>query len=209
MVFVKLFTFLFFLDNNYILLSYLFKKTQLLTKTNKLMKNLKIALLLVLAAAFVLPACKKGENDPFLSLLSRKARVVGEWELKSGTITYNGTTVTYPQPNYTQTFEFKGDHTYSITEVDNGSTSVEQGSWAFSGAAKDLDLKNKEALLLYSTSYTSGSSTSTYTGYYALSGPTVILLDKLASKEMVVNYDGNSTSGGTSYTVTGNLTYEQ
>ncbi len=173
------------------------------------MKNFKIALFLVLAAAFILPSCKKGENDPFMSIHSRKARVVGVWTLKSGTITYNGTAVTYPQPNYTQTFEFKGDHTYTITEVDNGSTSVEKGSWAFSGGAKDLDLKNKEALLLYSTSYTSGTSTSTYTGYYALSGPTVLLLDKLANKEMVVNYSGNSTSGGTSYTVTGSLTYEQ
>lgn len=173
------------------------------------MKNLKIALLVVLAAAFVLPSCKKGENDPFLSLHSRKARVVGEWTLKSGTITYDGSITTYPMANYTQTMEFKGDHTYTITTVNGGSTSVEKGSWAFSKSAKDIDLKNKEALLLYSTSSTSGSSTNTYTGFYALSGPTVLLIDKLANKEMVVKYDGTESYSGTSHTLTGSLTYEQ
>ncbi|PBQ32188.1 hypothetical protein CNR22_10530 [Sphingobacteriaceae bacterium] len=33
--------------------------------------------------------CKKGEDDPLLSLRTRKARVVGEWKIKSGTENYN------------------------------------------------------------------------------------------------------------------------
>lgn len=173
------------------------------------MKNLKIALLLVLAAAFVLPACKKGENDPFMSLHSRKARVVGEWTQKSGTVTANGTVYTYPIANRTEVMEFMSDGTYTITVVDNGSTSIEKGAWAFSTGSKDLELKNKEALLLYETSYTSGGSTSTYGGTYALSGPSVLLIDRLANKEMVIKLDGTATSGGTSYTVTGTITYEQ
>lgn len=37
------------------------------------------------AGAFLLatPSCKKGENDPFLSLSSRKARISGEWKIAS------------------------------------------------------------------------------------------------------------------------------
>jgi hypothetical protein len=40
----------------------------------------KLALLL-LTAVVTLQGCKKGENDPFLSLRSRDARITGEWEL--------------------------------------------------------------------------------------------------------------------------------
>jgi ABC-type phosphate transport system substrate-binding protein len=173
------------------------------------MKKVKFALLVLLAAILVLPSCKKGENDPFMSLHSRKARVVGEWTLKSGSITYNGSTTVYPQANYTETVEFKGDKTYTRTTVNSGSTSVEKGSWAFSGASKEVELKNKEALILYCTSYSSGSNTTTYTGYYALSGPTILLIDKLANKEMVITYDGNESGGGDSNTLSGTLTYEQ
>lgn len=30
---------------------------------------------------FILPSCKKGENDPFISLQTRKARLCGEWKV--------------------------------------------------------------------------------------------------------------------------------
>jgi hypothetical protein len=185
-----------------------FNKT-ITNQKNKIMKNLRIALLVVLAAAFVLPACKKGENDPFMSLHSRKARVVGSWNLTTGSITQNGSTIVYPQANYTRTMEFKGDNSYTITEIDAGVTTTEKGSWAFSSKSKGVDLKNKEALVLYATSYSSGSNTNTYTGYYALASPTILLLDRLANKEMVVKFDGNESGGGSSYTISGTMTYEQ
>jgi hypothetical protein len=43
-------------------------------------KSLWLALLILTVA---LGACKKGEEDPFFSLLSRKARVSGEWKMSS------------------------------------------------------------------------------------------------------------------------------
>ena len=49
------------------------------------MKNL--LLILALVAAFT--SCKKGENDPFLSLKSRKGRLAGDWIVKSATYTLN------------------------------------------------------------------------------------------------------------------------
>ena len=45
------------------------------------MKNNKIALFIVFIAAMSFGSCKKGENDPFISLRSRDARVTGKWEL--------------------------------------------------------------------------------------------------------------------------------
>lgn len=50
-------------------------------------------LLLVFAAAGLLlatPACKKGENDPFLSLKGRKARLAGEYTIASWFSTMSG-----------------------------------------------------------------------------------------------------------------------
>ena len=37
----------------------------------------------VLLLFFITPSCKKGEEDPAMSLLSRKARLSGEWKLSS------------------------------------------------------------------------------------------------------------------------------
>lgn len=39
----------------------------------------------ILLASIGFDACKKGPNDPFFSIYSRKARVAGEWKLTAGT----------------------------------------------------------------------------------------------------------------------------
>lgn len=66
------------------------------------MKKLIILSLSAIALMANLSSCKKGENDPFLSLKSRKARVVGEWTVtkEEGTsqdiskVSFGGVTVT-------------------------------------------------------------------------------------------------------------------
>lgn len=47
-------------------------------------------LLITFITAFLSGCLKKGEDDPAISLRSRKARVVGKWKIKSGT--YNSKT---------------------------------------------------------------------------------------------------------------------
>jgi hypothetical protein len=42
---------------------------------------LKIAVIVLIASSFT--ACKRGENDPFLSVKSRNARITGKWVLKT------------------------------------------------------------------------------------------------------------------------------
>lgn len=44
---------------------------------------MKQTLLIALAFIMALPACRKGEDDPYLSLRSRKNRMVGYWQLES------------------------------------------------------------------------------------------------------------------------------
>ena len=44
--------------------------------------------ILILAVSFFIPinSCKKGDEDPFLSLVSREKRIKGDWTIKSFTV---------------------------------------------------------------------------------------------------------------------------
>lgn len=57
------------------------------------MKKLKIALLTLLAAVILLPSCKKGKDDPFISLKSRDSRITAKWKLTSITGTESDITI--------------------------------------------------------------------------------------------------------------------
>lgn len=77
------------------------------------MYRLTFIALLVLGAV----ACKKGEEDPAFSLLSRKARLSGEWKLSSleasGSSTWNGTEASTSTSTATET-SLKNVTTYSF-----------------------------------------------------------------------------------------------
>jgi hypothetical protein len=47
------------------------------------MKKVIYYIVLSMVISIVMPACKKGEDDPFISLRSRKSRVAGEWKVES------------------------------------------------------------------------------------------------------------------------------
>jgi hypothetical protein len=128
---------------------------------------MKKVILMSLAAGllFTAQSCKKGENDPFLALKSRDARVAGEWKLTSqdmvqtstetfegttvtesyttkfdGTVvtetdTYDGETDTYTY-SYSQTIEINKDGSYKMTSVADGDTDTETGSWWWISDAK-------------------------------------------------------------------------
>ncbi|UKN02972.1 hypothetical protein K6119_05515 [Paracrocinitomix mangrovi] len=70
---------------------------------------MKKVVLMFAAAGLLLatPSCKKGENDPFLSLSSRKARFAGTWDLTG--YTFNSTNT---EPN--------GDYQTSASTLTNG-----------------------------------------------------------------------------------------
>lgn len=85
-------------------------------------KTISIIILSVLVIPFIITSCKKGENDPFLSLKSRNARLVGEWKVAESTITSNSSD-SYDGGSYTQTTTTTGnetinDITYTSTETE-------------------------------------------------------------------------------------------
>ena len=194
------------------------------------MKNLKIALLMLVAVVFIMPSCKKGENDPFLSLKSRKGRICGEWTLKEGTLTstnggqtatmtFNGTTCTYTQSGQSQTVAYiekitiEKDGTFEYVITEGTDITTYKGGWYFGRKNKELEIKNKETLCLAYNSAVEVSngttSTYSYTGTSAIDGPMVIQIDMLKGKEMTILIDGSSTYPNGSSTHKGTLTYEQ
>lgn len=166
------------------------------------MKKVKFAVLMLLLAVFVLPACKKGENDPFITLKSRDARITAIWKLTginytetqvSGstitqTATYDGTTFisthsVYGSSTATGTYETEilkdGTLTWDETYTFGGSTDVQSstGTWQW----LDSD-KNKSVLILDG-------------GDHFFTGGTWII-DRLAGKELILKGSGNSNDNG-------------
>jgi len=102
---------------------------------------MKKSILMLAAGALLLatPSCKKGENDPALSLASRKARVSGEWNVtgwdytsmntesdgdyQSETATMSGNTITETESSY--------DKSDNITVTTTSTTTLNEGTFTF------------------------------------------------------------------------------
>lgn len=114
--------------------------------------SIKTFTLTIICALTVMPfqSCKKGPDDPFISFRSRKARLEGEWTLK--TYKKNGT-----EQNLSSTviYTFKKDGTaiYKST-IGNFSTTTDQ-RWDF--LTRGNDYKRKERLFIYDNENTDGN----------------------------------------------------
>ncbi|MBU2019468.1 MAG: hypothetical protein KJ941_07475 [Bacteroidetes bacterium] len=179
-------------------------------KTSSLLINSTLFLLLT----FVFIGCKKGEDDPFVSLRSRKARVTGsfettglEYKFQDSSFIFTASLVdgklrftesedgqvnsgTVP---YSSRYLFEKDGKYSIRTITGDDTAAIEGSWAFLGKNGEQDLKNKEALVLTETSITTGSG-NLFFSTITTNGRTsdVFRLLQLKEKEIVMTqkYEG-------------------
>lgn len=79
------------------------------------MKNIKQLLIITLAVMLILPACRKGEDDPGLSLRSRDARLIGTWDIN----THNHNKLRVKKSEIIQTNEII-DTTSTITIIYDG-----------------------------------------------------------------------------------------
>ena len=185
-------------------------------------KQVPFKLITFLLFFTTLYSCKKGDNDPFISFRSRKARVSGEWKLTKGSLLTSGgatsITTTFDGANktensnttpYTQKRTFKKNGDYTCITTDNDNLKVEEGSWNFTGGVGGF--KNKEQLVtyVYKETITQGSTTSSFT-YTGTMAPTKIYnIDELRNKKMVLLLDGTQVNSTTSASEKGSLTFEQ
>jgi hypothetical protein len=190
------------------------------------MKKLKIALLVVLAATFILPSCKKGENDPFISLKSRDARITAKWKLtkiegtesdiqtqgayttnESKTVSYNGSTETsttvttmtgFPTDTQTATSIYTFELTLDKLGVATYSSTFPPNSYTGNGSwTWGSNSKNKDVL----TIELNGTGGSMFSGTYDI--------DQLKSSELLLKMktEESTTSTNASETKTTDYTY--
>lgn len=150
------------------------------------MKNLfKIFALasIVLAVTFTTSSCKKGENDPSISLRSRTARLSGEWTLSdmnykttyvndsyssSSVYTYDGTirtvvsTYKYGENSdsdtdteaYSDKINFESDGSFTREIISGQTKTTYEGNWMWVNGNDKQGIKNKQSVLLSTTKYT-------------------------------------------------------
>ena len=185
----------------------------------------KIIFLNILALILIFTSCKKGENDPFITLRSREARLTGEWSIKSGIITNenNGIirTTNYTSTNYivtesgvnidtvafTKKVTIEKDGTYQIEKSIDGKISTEQGNWVFGRESKDLNLKNKEYVIFFVTSEIINGTTNVYSGKDVKSY--IWILNQLKNKEIIISVNSTIIKGTDVVKNIGVVFYEQ
>lgn len=170
-------------------------------------------------------SCRKGAEDPAISLRSRKARLVGDWKLTAGNdtssnnsntsyTTYSETNVTYTYGSgnattdlYEETMTFNGDGTfvmYTKTTNTSGNTTDEtttKGTWDFNSGVGDETKMEKVILTPTNVEQktTTGSSINT-TNYAYVNNAMIYTLDlvRLSNKELKIYSVSNTTSTGSS-----------
>lgn len=162
---------------------------------------MKKTILMFAAAGLMLatPSCKKGENDPFMSLSSRKARVSGEWMLSgyeysdrtddSGDNSYWTNASTYSDGTITNTFTYVDDNgtstasTSTIT-VDKFSYIFEKdGTWNSEINTTEVDVSSTTIFGTTYTTTTTTTSLSTASGNWSFVGK---VKDAYKNKERMV-----------------------
>jgi hypothetical protein len=166
------------------------------------MKKVKFALLMLFATMIILPACKKGADDPFISLRSRDGRITAKWKLTkiegtrivnigtviTTTIAYDGATLTSTSTpggsqtasgTYEMTIDKQGKVSWAESYASNGSSDVQSGEdhWMWLSSNK-----NKDYLQI------GGGNHFFSTGAY--------YVDKLGGKEIILKYTTQNVDNG-------------
>lgn len=170
----------------------------------------KIITLLALAVtALCFTECKKGEDDPAISLRTRKARAAGEWRLVSGSAAYtakgynetyafNGTdvritsTLYYPvEGKYVLNLKIDKDGTFTFKETLLGATLEASGEWNFN---KGGDEHKRKEDFIFTIDAVAKGNTSGLHFFNRLNTNFVYQIIELRNKRLVIH------SAGTFYT---------
>lgn len=186
------------------------------------MKTKIILSIIAISVAMTFDSClKKGDDDPFISIRTRNARLTGKWKLMKLEETYsrNGNDPSYPQNT---TYSFNGS---TMTETFTG---VYWTGWGYT----DTSYTNTYSYSLNNTINKDGTYSSDgndKNGPFSNSGPwswldsqkkkteilldDIFVIDRLTNKEMILKYDYHYKSGGGSnwyeYTESMTQTFEK
>ncbi|TAE87024.1 MAG: hypothetical protein EAY81_04735 [Bacteroidetes bacterium] len=179
-----------------------------------------LAFILLLTIVSTSGCLKKGEDDPFISFRTRKARVAGKWKVTSYKFTEVYTSSINPSSNYTDVLTSDGFN-YTLVSTENGSSSSKsgirtekwefekngdykstlvfdgvlfdsKGTWNFTGGIGDK--KNKSQIAFVRETYTSTNGLNTYTGSNI---DQVYDIKELRDKRMVWTYQYTAKNSNT------------
>jgi hypothetical protein len=173
---------------------------------------------LMLAVGLQFSGCKKGEEDPFLSLRSRKARITGEWTVTAATESYTYSTVYDNDPlvdnelvmrDGSSTSNFDGTG-FNIMET---WTNTYDGTGFNDESTYELNASGSAFEESYTTRYTDNTSfTSTEEGDYSSGGSMTYTFNSdgtfTASQTRTRAYSNSETDAGYDYTYTSTETEE-
>lgn len=186
----------------------------------------------ILALLISFSACKKGENDPFFSLKTRKGRLAGDWTVSFAEYSINDTTYTYDGSALSEkkgkesetlltaekSYSFSKEGRYSINtrttfpagyfdpnEPEITRVYLEEGIWDFTGGSNGT--RNKSQLLLRPDRIENSVAGINDIDVVAIENPSngyVVNLDMLKDKSMrwIYDYTENRPTGETRYTGT-------
>lgn len=106
-------------------------------------KKLLVATIIA-GSAFTITSCSKYEDGPKFSLLTKKMRLVGEWQIEE----YEDEDGTIVSSNGNETFTIERDGTY---RANYGNISY-KGEWEFSDDKEDLKVSYQEGSITVTTS---------------------------------------------------------
>ena len=151
-----------------------------------------LGMALLVFTSVLITGCKKGEDDPFISLKSRDARITAKWKLTkaegTSTNTFAGTT-------YTTTSNFNGTVytiTYSSGDVDSYSYALEmeilKGGEMTSSETEDGEITTAKDIWFWT------NNTSDKTGIYlgSIDGG-IFNVQGLSSKELILTINSENT----------------
>ena len=111
------------------------------------MKTLRILSMAVLAATFVFSSCSKYEEGPAFSLLPKKTRLTGEWEVEKY-VDANGEETNASGDD--ATMQLNSDNTAELKMNFFGTTAIVNGEWEFiddkEGLRLTLDFNGNESV---------------------------------------------------------------
>jgi hypothetical protein len=184
---------------------------------------MKTILTLILLFSLLATGCRKGEDDPFLSLKSRNKRLCGKWKVVESVEKYQiGSSINdyeeyvfnFSSPavevflggvpitsySYSEEWEFFSDGKYTHCASEPNFSMSEEGFWNWNGKDKNSDFKKKECVYLTGNkyNYNNGETVDEYSGRTQQPSK-VIILKRLTAKELVFECEFSINIIGTDY----------
>lgn len=181
------------------------------------MKNSLWLIPVLLSLLLVMDSCRKGPEDPLISLRSRKNRITGHWKIVSGHEKYvrinsnRISSTTISDNTYFKTtsgkitesgtitieyyFEKNGTYIFLRTEQHDGrsDTIIAKGSWSFLNANENL--KNKETIVLTQMRYYLSAGAVKNQDSYATNNTGIIwTIQCLKNKSLIIHTEVEHTA---------------